>query len=217
MSELPKDNQELDKDVDQSRRKLAKIGAAAPVIMTLASKPVFGAQCLSQMMSGNMSQSGPGTCVTGWSPGGWSNPGGQVNFVSTNQAWSDAGFTMGTKTCANGNSQGLGQGDGLGPGQGDGSGNGNCIYDDAGTKVKDTPFPPPSGFPEISILEVISNPAIDNELRHCLTAYLNACLSEKVANFNYILTKAQVLDLCGGGDLPPPFLSLNDFLGSTWT
>jgi hypothetical protein len=78
MSELPKENQELDKDVDQSRRKLAKIGATAPVIMTLASKPVFGAQCLSQMMSGNTSQQGPDTCVYGWSPGGWKNPNGTV-------------------------------------------------------------------------------------------------------------------------------------------
>jgi len=97
MSELPKENQELDQDVDQSRRKLAKIGAAAPVIMTLASKPVFGAQCLSQMMSGNASQH-DGSCQLGWSPDEWSNPEGTVNG-STSRAWSDAGFTMGAKTC----------------------------------------------------------------------------------------------------------------------
>ena len=201
MSEQSNDKQELDQGVDQSRRKFAKVGVAAPVIMTLASKPVFGAQCLSQMMSGNVSQQGD-SCSLGWSPGGWCNEGGTVNGVSISQAWSDAGFTMGTKNCSGGSGQG----------------NGNCTYDGTGSKVTDTPFSAPAGYPaDISILEVITDPAINQELRHCLTAYLNACLSENVANFDYILTKSQVLDLCSGGTLPPPYASLTTFLDSTWT
>jgi len=216
MSEQPEEKQALDQGVDLGRRKLAKIGAAAPVIMTLASRPVFGAQCLSQMMSGNASHQ-EGSCSLGWSPGGWCNAGGEVNHVPTSQAWSDAGLTMGTKVCSSGNGQGNGPGNGQGSGLGDGSGNGNCTFD-GGSPVTETPFSPPGGYPDdISILEVITDPAIDPELRHCLTAYLNACLSESTANFNYILTKAQVLDLCSGGTLPPPYTSLTVFLDATWS
>ena len=39
--------------VDKSKRKFSKAGLAAPVIMTLAAKPVFAAQGLSNMISGN--------------------------------------------------------------------------------------------------------------------------------------------------------------------
>ena len=100
MSELPEGNQDLAKEsleqdqaVDQSRRKLAKIGAAAPVIMTLASKPVFGAQCLSQMMSGNASVDINGSCALGTSPGGLSKlQGSTVNGDSVASAWAKAGF-----------------------------------------------------------------------------------------------------------------------------
>jgi len=186
----------LGQDVDLGRRKLAKAGVAAPVLMTLASKPVFGAQCLLQMMSGNTSQQ-DGSCSLGWSSDDWCNEGGTVNSVPTSDAWSDAGFTMGTKNCQD---------------------NGNCTYHGGSQVEKDTPFSHPAQHAaNISILEVITDPAIDQELRHCLTAYLNASLSEKVTNFNYILTKSQVFDLCSGGALPLPYTSLTIFLGDTWS
>jgi hypothetical protein len=215
MSELPKENQELDKDVDQSRRKLAKIGAAAPVIMTLASRPVFGAQCLSQMMSGNMSQQGPGTCATGWSPGGWCNEGGQVNGMPTADAWNAAGFDFGTSECVQWHPQSQTVGH---------TQFGVCQkYGYAGaTKVSATPFSLTTGAnipdgtdpDEITMRQVICDPTIDPVLRHCLAAYLNASLP----GLNYILTKDQVLGLCDGSiPLPPGYFSLNSFLDSTWT
>ena len=49
------------------RRQLAKLGFGAPVLATLASRPVFAAPCLSNMMSGNLSHPNRGNCAKGWS------------------------------------------------------------------------------------------------------------------------------------------------------
>lgn len=61
-------------EVDKSKRKFSKAGMAAPVIMTLASKPVFAVQGLSNMISGNVSdpQMARGNCYSGgFSHGRW--------------------------------------------------------------------------------------------------------------------------------------------------
>jgi len=66
--------------IDHSRRSFAKVGAIAPVIMTLTSKTALGAyyQCtISGLQSGNLS-SHPGAndltvCQTGSSPAEWAN------------------------------------------------------------------------------------------------------------------------------------------------
>ncbi|WP_431066944.1 hypothetical protein [Methylotuvimicrobium sp.] len=62
--------------VDQSKRSLTKVGFTVPVIMTLAGRPVtgFGANCLSQEMSGNASYTGAGSCELGSSPEYWKSP-----------------------------------------------------------------------------------------------------------------------------------------------
>ena len=57
--------------VDTSRRSFAKTGMAVPVIMTLASQPVLGRPCLSNIISGNLSDPDRGECSLGNSPGGW--------------------------------------------------------------------------------------------------------------------------------------------------
>jgi len=63
-------------DVDKSKRKFSKAGLAAPVIMTLASKPVWARDInctYSGSMSGNMSQVDDQECAgEGLSPGYWS-------------------------------------------------------------------------------------------------------------------------------------------------
>lgn len=74
------------------RRQLAKLGLGAPILATLVSKPVFAGQCLSNMMSGNLSNPNRGNCSKGWSPGGWGQPGGTINGYSDAVAWSKAGF-----------------------------------------------------------------------------------------------------------------------------
>ena len=68
------DSQENNQKIDISRRGFTKIGASAPVLMTLVSRPVLGANCMSEMMSGNLSDHGQndhGSCSAGKSPEAW--------------------------------------------------------------------------------------------------------------------------------------------------
>ncbi len=56
------------KAVDSSRRRFTRLGlGSAPVIMTLASQPVLGGNCLSNALSGNLSDPDRGVCVLGLS------------------------------------------------------------------------------------------------------------------------------------------------------
>jgi len=69
-----KEQNTSEQQVDKSRRRFSKAGAATPILMTLASQPVFGNACMSRMMSGNQSaarQTIP--CTFGYSPGSWKN------------------------------------------------------------------------------------------------------------------------------------------------
>jgi len=77
------------KGVDQSKRKFSKAGMAAPVIMTLASKPVFAVQGLSSMLSGNTSNHCHGdNKYGGLSHGFWMTPHGDTNtFTPFNLGW----------------------------------------------------------------------------------------------------------------------------------
>ncbi len=54
--------------VEKRRRFIKGAGIAAPVVLSLANRSTFGAQCLSQQMSGNMSHHGAGSCVLGYKP-----------------------------------------------------------------------------------------------------------------------------------------------------
>ncbi|MEZ5529311.1 MAG: hypothetical protein R3E57_05195 [Porticoccaceae bacterium] len=89
-----------------SRREFSRLGA--PVLLTLASRPVFGGNCLSNMMSGNLSDPDRGECGPGWSPGGWKAPGG------SEPDWSKTPFEYGsyasnnTYTKQNGSQQACG-------------------------------------------------------------------------------------------------------------
>lgn len=89
------ENKELNSsstDIDKKRRAFTKAGVATPVVLSLVSQPVFGVPCLSQMMSGNLSNPGEGSCVLGKSPRGWKNPGGFPGI----DTWVAAGFDYGT-------------------------------------------------------------------------------------------------------------------------
>ncbi|MBE0469755.1 MAG: hypothetical protein IBX55_09650 [Methyloprofundus sp.] len=113
-----KDNKETKEElvtptqgVNVKRRSFAKAGIAAPVIMTLASRPVLGAQCLSNMMSGNLSDPNRGNyCWGGMSPGFWKTPAGAPDYTTADgqqweYAWSQAGYSYytGLKPGKNGN------------------------------------------------------------------------------------------------------------------
>lgn len=76
--------------VSEKRRHLIKgIGAAAPLVMTIASRPVMGAQCTpSAWVSGNLSDHGHTRMSCGGrSPGYWKTRGGR---------WVVTGFAPGT-------------------------------------------------------------------------------------------------------------------------
>ncbi len=53
--------------LDSSRRNFTRMGLGAPVLMTLASQPVFGANCGSNAASGNLSDPDRGECTRGFS------------------------------------------------------------------------------------------------------------------------------------------------------
>jgi len=186
--------------VDESRRQFSRLGAATPVLLTLASRPVFGGNCLSNMMSGNLSNPDGGQCSFGWSPGGWRNPVGEINGMDTLDAWDAAGYYYGEL---------------------DGNGDPTCFRRNGSIKNKrkcysggsvygDTPLP---GGDSRTLIEILGT---NNIKKHCITALLNASLSENVSDFNYILTVDQVIGLCNGSIPVPGGQSLRSFLDSTW-
>lgn len=74
--ELQNQNKTTEKTAVEKRRQFIKgAGIAAPVVLTLANRSAFGAVgCMSQQVSGNMSQAGVGSCVAGASPSTWQPP-----------------------------------------------------------------------------------------------------------------------------------------------
>jgi len=199
MSEQSNDKQDLDQDVDLSRRKLAKMGVAAPVIMTLASKPVFGAeQCLSQMMSGNMSQAGDGSCQAGRSYSYWKEPASQLDW----------GLALGTTDANSAYGVLIDNGDET-----------KCSDYEGGARFKEY-FPGSSDNRAMRMLLCNSNHSIGSvsggggsaQRQNWIAAYLNSKFLT-----NYILTLEQVLCFWDGTQsLPPGFTSLDEFFKSTW-
>jgi len=91
MSNQESQNQDKTKEqagVEKRRRFIKGAGIAAPIVLTVSSPSVFGAMCLSQIMSGNQSQIGTGSCALGNNPTYWK---------TTLSAWSETGFSIGTK------------------------------------------------------------------------------------------------------------------------
>lgn len=74
--------------VDKRRRFIKGAGVAAPVVLTLSSPSIFGDWCLSQMMSGNESHTGKGSCTSRQNLAYWSNP-------DNMNAWTAARFSYG--------------------------------------------------------------------------------------------------------------------------
>ena len=193
----------------RGRRRFSKFALGAPVLMTLASRPVLaGQQCLSNMMSGNTS---PGhnqwLCAKGWSPGGWGHPGGNVFSYTTAGAWSAIGLNYGTydpKYCP----------DVKNPS------NNKCECYGGGSTLASVPsMLNKDSLPSTTLLvKVLCDPKLGNLTRHLVCAYMNALLSAKDVGFKYILTTAQVLGLASGSiSLPPGYTDMNAFLDSTWT
>lgn len=178
-------------NVNKSRRRLSKVALATPVIASLASRPSLAGNCLSNMLSGNLSDPNRGQCSTGWSPGGWKNESGYPN-VST---WAQAGFDFYTSTM----------------GSMPAELNKNAVPTSTLLRIvlDDSQWPRINGGS--------NGPKVNWTLTNKLVcAYLNASLSDLTA-FNYILRRDQVVDLATGAILPPGGKSLQGFLDSTWS
>jgi hypothetical protein len=186
--------------IRESRRRFSRLGlGAAPIVISLVSKPVLGAQCLSNMLSGNLSDPNRGNCSLGWSPGGWGLPGGNISTYSTIGAWTAAGYNYGIYKTSCGK-----------PSHAD------CY--EGGSAVGMLPVGLlTNSLPEKTLRDVVNDPH-NNRDRHVLTAWLNAMLSASSGGtFNYILTTAQVIGLANGTiPVPPGYGDLNSFLDSTW-
>lgn len=194
---------------NEGRRRLGKAAMATPVIASLASKHALAGNCLSNMLSGNLSDPDRGQCSKGWSPGGWGQPGGTVGGYSTLAAWQAAGFNYGSYdngTCQPAN-----------PNKPDCYVGGSLIDNIPAVLNKDVI---PAGTPlRIILLPNLWPANVNWQLtRHLVCAYLNAALSENVSTFQYILTKQQVVDLAAGIlPVPPGYAGLQAFLDSTWS
>ncbi len=190
---------------NETRRRFTKLGIGAPVLMTLASRPVLAGNCLSNMLSGNLSDPDRGTCSKGWSPGGWGQPGGMIGNYSTLGAWAKAGFDYGTPK------------------------SGCTSYSDlkkpecytGGTKLKDSldlqALNQGDVDDTLTLREILTEES-NSTTRHLVTAYLNASLSANDPDFQYILTKDQVIGLASSdrGKFLPLGYDVKGFLDSTW-
>lgn len=182
------------------RRHLAKFAMGTPVLLTLASRPVLAGQCLSNMMSGNLSNPNRGQCATGWSPGGWGQLPGNVHTYSTLGAWNAINLNYGTLTT------------GQNP-------NVYSSYTGGATLANVPAILNKGGLPTTTPLrDVLMVPQLDQLTRHLVCAYFNALLGALAnSTFKYVLTPQQVLDLANGAALPSPYTNLQTFLASTWT
>lgn len=187
--------------VNKRRRFIKGAGIAAPVVLTLSSPSVFGALCLSQMMSGNQSHIGTGSCTLGLSPGFWKNPVGTTSQGDTTiQAWSKAGFHYGN--LENGTRE---------TGKNKNKDKNKWDSYTGGTKFSDSIA---FGTGDARAMRDILGKDNGTLEWHLIAALLNACYFEGT----YILSPAEVRGLCNYSLLPPPpFSDVISFLESTWT
>lgn len=176
-----------DTGVEKRRRFIAGASVAAPVILTLSSPSAFGALCLSQMMSGNVSSVGEGSCTLGQTPAWWSSP---IN----KSAWATAGFDYGQKNPSTAPEL--------------------CSNYKNGTKFKAAfGVNPTSGDQNTFMLNIICNSTTNTTLDAYLVA---ALLNASLPNSGYLLIPTDVIGMkTGKFTLPPGYTDLLIFLKST--
>ena len=215
--------------VSEKRRRLAKFALGAPVLVTLASRPVLAGQCLSNMMSGNLSNPDRGNCSTGLGPGAWGMPGGNIQTYSTVGAWTAVGLSYGAYTPEKSvPSYGKMQSTAVGLNDGDhtpaicspSNPNRYDCYVGGATLANVPAILNQGGLPTTTLLREVltSDPNTHQLTRHLVCAYLNAKLSAlDGSTFHYVFTPQQVVDLAGGAiSFPSVYPSLQAFLASTW-
>ncbi len=200
-----------DAPADQSRRSFSRrLGVTAPVLMTLASRPAFGGNCLSNMLSGNLSDPDRGECGPGWGPSSWVDPNGTINGMPTISAWQAAGYHYGTDPAVEPNLAPASCKDTSGQLLATASQDPACYI--GGTTLSETPLASCYGAETRSMRQILLEDT-GSPAWYCIAALLNA----RSPGFNYILTEDQVVGLCCGTiPLPPGYATLGSFLDSTW-
>ncbi len=186
-SEQDNPNQE---GISSSRRQFTKTGLlASPVLMSVMSRPVFGVGCLSNVLSGNLSDPERGQCNLGLKPSYWRNH---------PEVWRIA---TGVKE------------DGASPTSCD-----QCLTGDVGSEtwkctggaLFNSYFTlGPQDAHNRSMYELLCTKPHGDKSR-IITALLNA-----MTDSNYVLSVDQVLQLWADPTIVAP-ATLKDFLNSTW-
>lgn len=189
---------DLDKSsgISKSRRSFTKSGIAAPVIVSLASKPVFGAQCLSNTLSINQSHP-TSACWGGWSPGAWKGPTGAGNPTQ----WQQAGFNYGTLKIGK-------------------SGTKWTDYQ-GGSKVNEFIFPSGYAFPpgitgDTYAREYLNTGSNSDAHLHYMAALLNIRYAAATGQ-HYIMSYEQFIGLLSGAiPIPAPYASFADYVDANY-
>lgn len=218
MSEINNMNSN-NKLVDDKRRSFTKAGIAAPVIMTLASRPVFGAQCMSAMMSGNLSNhEHDSECAGGMSPIALAEP-------RSIPVWEQAGFHYGNISTSKKRvintleskkrqlrEEKIGE-DAIGQEQGWEKYVGGTGYNEAGF----------TGNEDRSLREILnSTDASDSDMQIYITGLLNASYYEaqkrdSISNESYMFSVEEFWQIYNGTLSIPGNISLKDLIISGYT
>ncbi len=178
--------------ISSSRRHFTKAGLlASPVLMTVVSRPVFGVGCLSNMLSGNLSDPDRGECTLGLSPGYWKNH--PTAWPMSAGVLPDGSSPTGCKQCKS--KQG-----------------GIVSWDCTGGALFNDYFTSgPQDSQNRSMLEILCRESGSDEF-HIIAALLNA-----MTDPNYVLRVEQVKALWVDPTLGGQIGDFKAFLNSTWT
>lgn len=182
--------------VSSSRRNFTKSGLlASPVVMSIVSRPVFGVGCMSNVLSGNLSDPDRGSCFLGLSPGFWK----EKPEEWPSRTGLTAGITSGGETPTSCNDcKG-----GVAP---------DPEWDCTGGAKFNSHFTAgPQDAQDRSMHEILCS---DNgsDAFHIIAALLNA-----LADSSYVLTVAQVKDLWVDPTYGGQIADMKAFLNDTWT
>ena len=209
--------------IDKKRRSFTKTGIAAPVIMTMANRPVFGAAnilCGSQMASNNTSRAIVGNCVAGRSPGGWGTPRGEIiegiDFLNLKEISSGGSYVYVWEDNVASTSLIYGE---LSEAMG-GSVGKKCEEFSGGSTFNDA-FGVDSSSPHQIMREIFCDDSNYDEFHFC-AAILNArCFNNDLMGY-YPLTEGDVKALYNDRSLLSKydpnglFTNVREFLDSTW-
>jgi hypothetical protein len=218
--ELKLDNP-IEKGISSSRRQFTKASLlASPVLMSVVSRPVFGVGCLSNMLSGNLSDPNRGECNLGlntlyWreNPGAWPS-GVAAGFMQDGNPLNSCSDCINDVGARNGARNGNGKNGGNRALNTDvtadinGDGTWKC---DGGALFNSYFLSGPQDALNRSMYEILCTEGSSDQAL-IITALLNA-----MTDPNYVLSVDQVTTLWADPTLGGQIVDFQSFLNSTWT